>query len=59
VQKDGSIDIRIQHKAPVGGNWLPAPAGPFFVVIRAYGPKPEMLNGHWLPPAIAQEQGGR
>ena len=59
VQKDGSIDIRIQHKAPAGGNWLPAPAGPFFVVIRAYGPKPEMLNGHWLPPAIAQEQGGR
>ena len=59
VQKDRSIDIRIQHEAPAGGNWLPAPAGPFFVVIRAYGPKPEMLDGQWLPPAISEEQDTR
>ncbi|HUD91627.1 DUF1254 domain-containing protein [Sphingobium sp.] len=55
VQKDGSIDIRIQHAPSSDGNWLPAPAGPFFVVIRAYGPKPDMLNGQWLPPPIAKE----
>jgi hypothetical protein len=27
--------------------WLPAPKGPFFVVLREYWPKPEALNGSW------------
>lgn len=52
---DGSIQIRIQHAGSAEGNWLPAPAGPFFVVLRAYSPKPEMLTGQWLPPAIIAE----
>src|SRR3546814_5839489 len=55
VRKDGSIEIRIQHAASSDGNWLPAPAGPFFVVIRAYGPTPDMLNGQWLPPPLSRE----
>ncbi|KEY99980.1 hypothetical protein AI27_19100, partial [Sphingomonas sp. BHC-A] len=59
VRKDGSIEIRIQHAASSDGNWLPAPAGPFFVVIRAYGPKPDMLNGQWLPPPISREGDAR
>ena len=59
VQKDGSIEIRIQRAASSDGNWLPAPAGPFFVVIRAYGPKPDMLNGQWLPPTISREGDAR
>lgn len=56
VGADGSIDIHLQHAPPESANWLPAPAGPFFVVIRAYGPKPNMLNGEWLPPAIQAEK---
>ncbi len=52
VRKDGSLDIRIQHQPFEDGNWLPAPRGPFFIVLRAYSPKPEMLAGEWLPPAI-------
>lgn len=52
VQPDGSIDIHIQHTPRTNTNWLPAPDGPFFVVLRAYGPKPEMMEGKWLPPAI-------
>lgn len=56
VGADGSIDIHLQHAARQSGNWLPAPAGPFFVVIRAYSPKPAMLNGAWLPPAIQAEK---
>ncbi len=52
VGPNGSIDIRLQHERSDKGNWLPTPTGPFFVVIRAYGPKPPMLNGQWLPPAI-------
>ena len=59
VQKDGQIEIRIQHTPASDGNWLPAPAGPFFVVIRAYGPKPDMLNGQWLPPPISREGDAR
>ncbi|AHE52985.1 DUF1254 domain-containing protein [Sphingomonas sanxanigenens] len=55
VAPDGSVRIHLQHARSVKENWLPAPAGPFFVVIRAYSPKPEMLNGQWLPPAIAAD----
>lgn len=55
VRPDGSIDIHLQHDPSRDGNWLPAPAGPFFVVIRAYSPKPPMLKGEWLPPPIEAE----
>ena len=34
---------------------MPAPAGKFFVVLRAYSPKPAMLDGRWLPPAIVAQ----
>jgi hypothetical protein len=57
VNKDGSIDIRIQHEKARGGNWLPAPSGKFFVVLRAYSPKDAMLKGDWLPPAIMSASG--
>ncbi|MDE2367874.1 MAG: DUF1254 domain-containing protein [Burkholderiales bacterium] len=53
VDADGAIEIAMQHEPASQGNWLPAPSGPFFVVIRAYGPQPPMLTGQWLPPAIA------
>ena len=51
---DGSLDIWIGHADPGperASNWLPAPAGPFAVFLRAYLPKPELLDGHYrLPP---------
>jgi len=60
----GSVTIRIQHAPTKDANWLPAPDGPFFVVIRSYTPRPEMLDGRWLPmpisrvgPATASSQG--
>lgn len=52
VGRDGSVEIRIQHAPARTGNWLPAPSGPFFVVIRSYMPKPAALDGRWLPPPI-------
>jgi hypothetical protein len=52
VAADGSIEVAIQHEPVKGVNWLPAPAGPFFVVIRSYLPRPAMLNGTWLPEPI-------
>lgn len=52
---DGSLDIWIQHDSPgpdAEANWLPAPSGSFNVILRVYQPKPEMVGGVWLPPAI-------
>ena len=51
---DGGITLYVQHDAPGEGlesNWLPAPAGPFFMAMRLYWPKEEALDGSWeLPP---------
>ena len=52
IGRDGSVDISIQPDRPKDGNWLPAPAGPFFLLIRSYLPKAPALNGQWLPPAV-------
>jgi len=30
-------------------NWLPAPAGPFSLYLRAYWPRPKILDGSWTP----------
>ena len=54
---DGSLDIYIQHESPGGdkeSNWLPSPAkgGPLGVTMRLYAPKPQALDGRWVPPAI-------
>lgn len=53
---DGSLDIYIQHDKPDGGtsNWLPAPQGVFNLCARLYYPKPEVLDGTWVPPAVTK-----
>jgi hypothetical protein len=53
--EDGSIDILIQHVAPPAGaaaNWLPVPAGPFVLVMRAYLPGADLLDGRFHYPPI-------
>ncbi|WP_293457868.1 DUF1254 domain-containing protein [Phenylobacterium sp.] len=56
---DGSLDIWIGHQNPGPGreaNWLPAPAGPFALFMRAYLPKPDLLEGRYrLPPIEAAD----
>ena len=52
--------IYIQHDEPADPtqrqNWLPAPKGPFSVVMRLYWPKVEALDGAWkLPPLTRVE----
>jgi hypothetical protein len=47
---DGGLTLYVQHSEPVDGkksNWLPAPHGPFYTVLRLYLPKPEVVNGQW------------
>lgn len=57
---DGGITLYIQHESPGSdreANWLPAPKGPFFMVMREYWPKPEALDGTWkTPPAVRATQ---
>ena len=59
--KDGSLTIYIQKDSPgkdKEANWLPAPDGPIYLVMRLYWPKdtpPSILpagTGTWQPPAI-------
>lgn len=51
---DGGLTIYLQHEAPPGheANWLPAPEGDFNLNLRAYLPKPELLNNSYQPPAV-------
>lgn len=59
-ERDGGYDIFIQVRKPTGErvlNWLPAPAGPFKLVFRAYLPRAEFLDGSFrLPPVEATQQ---
>ena len=58
---DGSLDIYIQRESPGQDkepNWLPAPAnGPFTMNLRLYWPKPEVLDGSWVPPGVKLVRG--
>ena len=52
---DGSITLHIRKDSPgseLESNWLPAPDGPAFLVMRLYDPKPEALEGRWKPPVL-------
>jgi hypothetical protein len=52
-EPDGTVRMRIQHARPATAeNWLPAPNAPFYIAIRSYLPKPEMISGGWRPEAI-------
>jgi hypothetical protein len=51
---DGSITLYFGAKSPgkdKESNWLPAPEGPFWMVLRTYGPGKAILDKTWkLPP---------
>jgi hypothetical protein len=58
---DGSLTLYIQKDSPGAdkeSNWLPAPDGPIYLVMRLYWPKvepPSILppgEGTWQPPAV-------
>jgi hypothetical protein len=59
--KDGSLTIHIRKDSPgkeKEANWLPAPNGPAYLVMRLYWPRtkaPSILpigEGTWKPPAV-------
>jgi hypothetical protein len=60
---DGSLTIYIQNKSPGDdreANWLPAPDGPIYLMMRLYWPKetpPSILppgEGTWRPPGVVR-----
>ncbi len=54
---DGGLTLLIQNESPgkaKESNWLPAPKGPFYVVLRVYWPKQEILNGSWKVPPLTK-----
>lgn len=57
---DGSLTLTVQHDDPrtadAGANWLPAPPGPFTVIVRAYGGDERIVDGTYrLPPLVSAE----
>ncbi len=56
---DGGITLYVQNESPGAeheSNWLPAPKGPFFAVLRLYWPKAPALGGKWNAPLMHVEQ---
>jgi hypothetical protein len=52
---DRAITVSVQHESPGTpreSNWLPAPRGPFFCILRLYWPRPEALHGPWRQPPM-------
>ena len=58
---DGSLTLFIQKNSPgksLESNWLPAPNGPIYLVMRLYWPKTSKLSilppgeGTWKPPGV-------
>ncbi len=54
---DGGLTVYLQHESPGDGkdaNWLPAPDGEFFAVLRLYAePKEDALKGKGGGPACS------
>jgi len=52
---DGGITLTLSHASPgkaQESNWLPAPNGPFYAVLRIYNPEPAAYDGTWKEPAM-------
>jgi hypothetical protein len=48
----GGLTIYVQKDSPGGdkeSNWLPAPDGPFFLILRTYLPGDDIVNQTWQP----------
>jgi hypothetical protein len=54
---DGSTTLYIQNDSPgkdKQSNWLPAPKEPFYMLMRMYLPKIEVLNGQYEIPGVVK-----
>jgi len=54
---DGGLTIYVQKDSPGADKesyWLPAPDGPFFLILRTYLPGDDIVNQTWQPPKISR-----
>ncbi len=53
---DGSLKIAVQNTKPddPNVNWLPAPKGDFYVILRMYQPSEKVLKGTWELPLMTR-----
>ena len=52
-EPDGSLTVTIGHDRPAAtANWLPAPAGPCVLVLRAYEGAAPVVGATWFPPDL-------
>jgi hypothetical protein len=52
---DGGLTLIVQNQSPgkdKEANWLPAPKGPFSVIMRLYWPKEAATEGKWKQPPL-------
>ena len=54
---DGGLTLIIQNESlgkDKEANWLPAPKGPFSMIMRLYWPKAQAVDGKWTAPPAQQ-----
>jgi hypothetical protein len=52
---DGGLTLIVQNESPgkdKEANWLPAPKGPFSMIMRLYWPKEAAMDGKWKQPPL-------
>jgi hypothetical protein len=52
---DGGLTLLVQNGSPgkdKEANWLPAPKGPFSIIMRLYWPKDAAVEGTWQQPPL-------
>jgi hypothetical protein len=56
---DGGLTLIVQNESPDKDketNWLPAPKGPFSMIMRLYWPKEEAIDGKWTAPPLKRAE---
>ena len=59
LSKDGDLTFYVQKESPgvaLEANWLPAPNGPFYAILRLYGPEERALTGTWVNPPMLKNE---
>jgi hypothetical protein len=59
LDADGGLTLLVQNESPgkdKEANWLPAPKGPFSLIMRLYSPKDEAMDGKWTAPPVRRAQ---
>lgn len=57
MDANGGLTLSIQHDKPASSdNWLPAPLGPFNLILRMYLPQEKVLKGEYQPPVVQPVQ---